>query len=70
MSNKKSNAINTYDQKPDLIPQGMLSAAHIRYCVKKFKIFTDYKESCLSSATYHMRLGGQALTWDNGKKRI
>jgi len=63
----KSNAINTHDKK-DNIPHGMLSSPHIAYCVDKYKIIDGYNESCLGPATYHMRIGGNVLTWENGKK--
>lgn len=63
-----SPAVNTYDSCPE-IPSGMLSSPHIRLCVEKYKIFSQFKESCLSSATYHMRLGGKILTWEGGEKR-
>ncbi len=63
-----SPAVNTYDSCPE-IPSGMLSSPHIRFCVEKYKIFSQFKESCLTSATYHMRLGGKILTWEGGEKK-
>lgn len=68
MGTIRQDAINTYEAVPDKIPAGMLSSPHIRYCVEKFKIIGSFEEKCLSSATYHMRLGSKALTWENGKK--
>lgn len=61
-----SNAIiNTHGD--DNIPSGMLSSPHIAYCVEKYKIIDGYDESCLGPSTYHMRIGGNVRTWDNGK---
>ncbi len=59
-------AINTYTD--GTIKPGMLSSPHIQYCVHKYEMIKDYHESCFGPATYHMRLGGNVLTWDKGEK--
>lgn len=64
--NNISNAINTYSDEN--IAPGMLSSSQIAYCVDKFKLIKNYNEACLGPATYHMRIGNEVLTWDNGKK--
>jgi deoxycytidine triphosphate deaminase len=63
----KSNAHNTYCDCN--IPPGMLSSPQIAYCVEKFDIIKNYKDSCLGPATYHMRIGNEVLTWDKGEKK-
>ena len=65
-SNNKSNAQNTYCDSN--IHSGMLSSPLIAYCVDKFGIIKNYEKKCLGPATYHMRIGHEVLTWDNGKK--
>ena len=67
MRNKNSNQnINTYEDGP--IESGMLSSSHIEYYIEKYKIIENYEKSCLGPASYHMRIGGDVLTWDKGKK--
>lgn len=68
MDEQIEDAINTYFEKDDIIKAGMLSSPQIAYCQKYYNIIEGYKESCLSSATYHMRIGGPVLTWENGNK--
>lgn len=65
-SNNQSNAQNTYCDAN--IHSGMLSSPLIAYCVDKFGIIKHYEEKCLGPTTYHMRIGHEVLTWDNGKK--
>jgi deoxycytidine triphosphate deaminase len=66
----RSQAINTYnvDGINEIIPPGMLSSPQIAYCIDKFKIIENADMSCLDSATYHMRIGGETLTWKDGIK--
>ena len=66
----ESPAINTYtvDGANDIIPPGMLSSPQIAYCIDTFNIIENSDLSCLDSATYHMRIGGETLTWKDGIK--
>ena len=67
MANKGiKEAVNTYGDAN--IPPGMLSSPHIAYCIKKYKIIEFHDDSCFGPATYHMRLGGKVISWENGKK--
>lgn len=50
------------------IPTGMLSSPHIAYLAHKYKIIKDFDDLFLGPASYHMRIGGNVLTWDEGKK--
>jgi deoxycytidine triphosphate deaminase len=68
MTNKINDSINTYSFDDDIIEAGMLSSPQIAYCQERYQIIDGYDESCLSSATYHMRIGGHVIAWENGKK--
>ena len=57
---------NTYDDKDN--DSGMLSSSHIAYYVDKYAIIDNFDESCLGPASYHMRIGGDVLTWDKGER--
>lgn len=64
---KEEKAVNTYDDA--LNPaSGTLSSPHIAYYVDKYDIIEEYDEKCLGPTTYHMRIGGNVLTWEKGKK--
>ena len=60
-------AISTYGDQ--YLKPGMLSSPQIAYCVEKYKIIAPYESSCLSSATYHMRIGGHVIIWEDGQKK-
>lgn len=64
MTNKN---LNTYDD--GYTESGMLSSSHIAFYVDKYRIIENYDKSCLGPATYHMRIGGNILTWDKGQKK-
>lgn len=67
MQNKTNNKdVNTYENGNN--ESGMLSSSHISYYVEKYRIIENYDKSCLGPASYHMRIGGDVLTWDKGKK--
>lgn len=60
---------NNKDKNTDIVlPPGMLSSPHIAYCVDRYQIIKNYDESCLGPASYHMRVGGNVLTWSRGTK--
>ena len=63
----EDKAVNTYDDASN-IASGMLSSPHIAYYVDKYGIIENYVKECLGPATYHMRIGGNVLTWEKGKK--
>lgn len=64
MSGEKKNPRCSSEE----IPNGMLSAPQIAYCIKHFAIISDYDIGCLSTCTYNMRIGGNVLFWKNGKR--
>ncbi len=63
----EEKAVNTYDDISNPDP-GMLSSPHIALYVDRYGIIEKYDEKCLGPATYHMRIGGNVLTWERGKK--
>lgn len=63
----EKKAVNTYDDTSNPT-DGMLSSPHIAFYVDKYGIIENYDEKCLGPATYHMRIGGNVLTWEKGKK--
>jgi len=68
---KANNNVNTYNIPgiDKILPPGMLSSPQIAYCIDKLKIIINADlDDCLDSATYHMRIGGDTLTWKDGKK--
>lgn len=65
MTGKPPNKdVNTYHTKNN--DCGMFSSAQIAYYIDKFGIIDNHDESCIGSASYHMRIGGDILTWDGG----
>jgi deoxycytidine triphosphate deaminase len=63
----EEKAVNTYDDTSNPA-SGMLSSPHIAFYVDRYGIIEEYDEKCLGPATYHMRIGGNVLTWEKGKK--
>jgi len=63
----EEKAVNTYDDTSNPA-SGMLSSPHIALYVDRYGIIEEYDEKCLGPATYHMRIGGNVLTWEKGKK--
>lgn len=61
-----NNELNTFED--EYVKPGMLSSPQIAYYVDKYKIIKEYDEKYLGPASYHMRLGGDVLTWNDGKK--
>ena len=57
---------NTYSDKSN--DSGMFSSTQIAYYIEKYGIIDNYDKSCYGSASYHMRIGGDVLTWDGGAK--
>lgn len=67
MPNKINNKnVNTYEDGYD--ESGMLSSSHIAFYIEKYGIIENYDKSCLGPASYHMRIGGDVLTWDEGQR--
>ena len=66
-NNNNNQNVNTYADGHD--ESGMLSSSHIEYYIEKYGIIENYDKSCLGPASYHMRIGGDVLTWDKGKKK-
>lgn len=63
----EEKAVNTYADTSNPA-SGMLSSPHIAFYVDRYGIIEEYDEKCLGPATYHMRIGGNVLTWEKGKK--
>ncbi|MGD0401405.1 MAG: hypothetical protein ABSC04_21135 [Syntrophobacteraceae bacterium] len=65
---RDNHALNTHKDKK--VSPGMLSSPHIRYYVEKYEILDidSYEETCLESASYNMRIGGNILTWYEGAR--
>lgn len=51
------------------IPEGLLAAPQIYYCLIKHEILRNYKKECIQPATYDMRLGEKALRWEGIEKK-
>lgn len=63
----EEKAVNTYADTSNPA-SGMLSSPHIAFYVDRYGIIEEYDEKCLGPATYNMRIGGNVLTWEKGKK--
>ena len=61
MPNNNNQNVNTYEDGHD--ESGMLSSSHIEYYIEKYGIIENYDKSCLGPASYHMRIGGDVLTF-------
>lgn len=66
--NAMNNEKNTYNDSGNDIPAGMLSSPHIEYYLKKYEILKNYDMKYIGPASYHMRIGGEVLTWREGKQ--
>lgn len=58
--------VNTYVKNKN--DAGMFSATQIAYYIENYGIIQNYDKACYGSASYHMRIGGEVLTWDGGVK--
>lgn len=70
IKNRKLRVINkdkNTNSDENVMP-GMLSSSHIDYYVQKYGIIENYEKACLGSASYHMRVGENVLTWSEVEK--